>query len=582
MGPMLSIPLRACAAWLLALTMGLTLGACAGPGPAPVAPWHAGAALPVAQAPQAIAVASAHPLATQAALQMLAAGGHAIDAVVAAQMMLGLVEPQSSGLGGGALLLLWDAAARRLHSWDGLAAAPAQATASLRTDTDGRLLPLAEVARGGRSVGVPGLLDLLEQARQRHGRLAWARLFEPAIDAATNGFPVAPYVHAILARDPGARLHPELRRDWFDASGQVKAAGSLVHDLAYARTLQQIGDVGAQAFWREGGAARLVAAAQQGPHPGLIAVDDVLAYRAREREPLCAPVRDWRVCTAGPPSYGGIAVLQLLQMLDRRFGPAPAPALLGEADFWHFYAEAGRLAQADGRHWVGDPDFAPVPARELVDPAYLHRRVARIDAQHAAPTVRAGEPAANDQTSQIVVADAQGNVASMTTTINLNFGSRLRVDGYMLNNALTNFGPAPERGTARPNQMAPGKRPVTSMAPVIVFDRDGRVVLAGGSAGGGAIVDYIVRNLFEMLWLDRSPAQALAGGHVSTALAPRIQLEAATPRAALAAALRARGHEVSVDPLPSGAAFLRRVPGGWLGGADPRRDGLALGLDAAQ
>jgi gamma-glutamyltranspeptidase/glutathione hydrolase len=306
-------------------------------------------------------------------------------------------------------------------------------------------------------------------------------------------------------------------------------------------------------------------------------VDDVQRYRAVEREPLCAPVRVWTVCTAGPPSFGGIAVLQTLQLLDQRVGAAVTPALLDDPGFWHLYAEAGRLAQADRRHWVGDPDHVRVPTAALVDAAYLRRRAAAIDPARAATAVRHGDPAVGDQTSQIVVADAQGNVVSTTTTINLNFGARLRVDGYVLNNALTNFGPAPERGQVLPNQMAPGKRPVTSMAPVIVFDAQGRVLVAGGSAGGGQIVDYIARNLLEMLWLGRTPAQALAGGHVATALAPRVQLEAGTPRAALAEALRARGHEVTVDPLPSGAGFLRRVDGGWLGAADPRRDGVALG-----
>lgn len=562
---------RTGARWCALVLLAWTLAACTTPTATPPTPQA------IASTPRAAAASTAHPLATRAALRMLAAGGSAIDATIAAQMVLGLVEPQSSGIGGGALLLAWDAGERRLRSYDGLAAAPARATASLRTDVDARLLPLEQVARGGRSVGVPGLLPVLEQAHRRHGRLPWARLFDPAIEAAEQGFALAPYVHGILARDPGARDHAEWRADGFDAEGRVHPVGTVLRNPAYAGTLRRIARLGVAGFWRDGGADRLVAAAQRGPHPSLMSVDDVQRYRAVERDPLCAPVRAWTVCTAGPPSFGGIAVLQMLQLLDQRVGATLTAAALDDPGFWHLHVEAGRLAQADRRHWVGDPDQVRVPTAALVDAAYLRRRAATIDPARAAPAVHHGDPAAGDHTSQIVVADAQGNVVSTTTTINLHFGARLRVDGYVLNNALTNFGPAPERGQALPNQMAPGKRPVTSMAPVVVFDAQGRVLVAGGSAGGGQIVDYIARNLLEMLWLGRTPAQALAGGHVATALAPRVQLEAGTPRAALAEALRARGHEVTVDPLPSGAGFLRRVDGGWLGAADPRRDGIALG-----
>jgi len=508
---------------------------------------------------------------------MLAAGGSAVDAAVAAQLVLGLVEPQSSGLGGGALLLVWDDAARRLHSYDGLAAAPARVTATLRTDVDGRQLPLDSVSRSGRAVGVPGLPAVLALAHRRHGRLPWATLFEPAIELARDGFPVAPYVHGILARDPGAVAHAAFRDDWFDASGQVHAVGTRLRNPAHAQALGRLAKLGVDGFWREGGAQRLVAAVRQGPHPGLMTVDDVLGYRAIEREALCAPVQAWTVCSAGPPSFGGIAVLQTLQMVVPPNGLPLDARALDDPGFWHRWIEAGRRVQADRRHWVGDPGHVQVPARALVDAGYLQRRAATIDPLRASPPVGHGQPPVSDQTSQIVVADAAGQVVTMTTTINLNFGARLRVDGYVLNNVLTNFGPATERGAPAANRMAAGKRPVTSMAPVIVFDARGRVLLAGGSAGGGPIVDYVARNLLEMLWLDRTPAQALAGGHVTTAMAPRVQLEAGTPRAALAPTLRERGHEVTVNPLPSGAGFLRRVGDGWLGGADPRRDGVALG-----
>ncbi len=570
--------------WLVAVL----LAGCATPANQPDPP----VPQPVASQPRSVVASTAHPLATRAALQMLAEGGSAIDATVAAQLVLGLVEPQSSGIGGGLLMLVWDAPAQRLRSYDGLAAAPARTTASLRTDVDGRQLPADAVARGGRSVGVPGALAALELAHRQHGRLPWARLFDPAIRLAGQGFPMPPYLQEILAADPGAVAHADWRADLYGPDGQPHPVGTLVRNPAYAETLRQAAALGVDGFWRSGAADRLVAAAQRGAHPSLMTRADVLAYRAVERAPVCAPLRVWRVCTLGPPSFGGVAVLQTLQLLDLR-QPGGDAALLNSPAFWHLFAESGRLAQADRRQFVGDPDQVAVPVADLLAPAYLRQRAALIDPARAAATVRAGRPVAAplsqrpvvadgettsaDQTSQIVVVDAAGRIASTTTTINLNFGARLQVDGYVLNNALTNFSAAPPPGQTLANQMAPGKRPVTSMAPVVVFDAAGQPVVAGGSAGGGQIVDYIARALLEQLWLARTPAQALAGGQVTTALAPRIQLEAGTPRAALAAPLRALGHDVVVEATRSGAGFIQRVPGGWLGAADPRRDGVALG-----
>lgn len=585
-----------------ALMVAFALVACSTPGPGAT---PAGPPGPIASTPRVTAASTAHPLATQAALRILAEGGTAIDATVAAQMVLGLVEPQSSGIGGGLLMMVWDAQGKRLRSYDGLASAPERSTSALRIDTDGRMLPLNEVSRGGRSVGVPGAMMALELAHRQHGRLPWAQLFEPAIALATQGYPLAPYAREILARDKGAAEHPEFRHDHFDSQGEAHPAGTLMRNPAYAQTLRAMASQGVPGFWRDGGAQRLVAAAQRGAHSSLMTVQDVLSYKATEHDPVCEPVRVFKVCMFGPPSFGGVATLQMLAMLAERH-PNTSVASLQDPAFWHMYAEAGRLAQADRRFHVGDPAFVAVPVAELLTAPYLRQRAALIDPQRAAATVRHGNPgqgpltqdqpqqhsqsqpqsqpepdpaiaASADQTSQIVIVDAAGNVASTTTTINLNFGSRLRVDGYVLNNALTNFGPASE--TARPlaNQMAPGKRPVTSMAPLVVFDAAGQPVLAGGSAGGGQIVDYIARALIEMLWLDRSPHEALAGGHVTTALAPRIQLEAGTAKAALAAPLRERGHDVVVEPTLSGAGFIKRVNGGWIGAADPRRDGVALG-----
>lgn len=566
---------------MLALLLAGWLGGCAAPVPVP-APAPAAPATPGGAAQMA---ATAHPLATRAALRMLEHGGSALDAALAAQMVLGLVEPHASGPGGGSFVLMWDAAARRLRTLDGLATAPARATASLRTDTDGQLLPSEPLQRGGRSVGVPGTVAVFAQAHARAGRLPWPLLFEPAIEAAEQGFAMPPYLHTVLsqpeARPALARLVPA----YFDAAGQALPVGTRLTNPAYAATMRRLAEGGAAAFLAGGAAERIVAAAQQGFRPTLLTPADLHAYRAVEREPVCAPFLVYRVCTMAPPSFGGLAVLQTLQLLEARSG---GRFDLDDPQVAHLYAEASRLAQADRRLHVGDPDFVPVPTAALASPAYLRGRAALIDPARANPHAEAGRPPqsvaglASDpdgtthaQTSQIVVADASGNVVAVSTTNNLNFGARLLVDGFALNNALTNFSAAPRPGERLANQMEPRKRPITSMAPTIVFDAQGRPVAAGGSAGGGPIVDYVARALVEMLANGRTPAQAVSRGHQSLSLAGTVQLEAGTAAAALAAPLRARGHAVEETALLSGAAFIRLGASGWIGGVDPRRDGAA-------
>lgn len=532
------------------------------------------------------AVATAHPLATRAALAILERGGAPIDAAVAAQMVLGLVEPQSSGVGGGTLLMIWDAASGRLTSFDGLASAPAGVTAGLRIDTDGTLLPRVPSRRGGRSVGVPGTLPALKAAHERYGRLPWRDLFEPAIRAAEEGFPLAPYMHGILSSGNAAKLHPDLVPLYFGTDGMVLPVGTLIRNPAYAQTMRRIAGNGPRGLLDDGGAQRMVEAARRGFRPTLMTERDLRAARAEERAPVCAPFLVYRVCTTGPPSYGGIVVLQVLQMLEAR---GVARYDFDDPEFAHLYAEAGRLAQADRRRYVGDPGFVAVPVAELVAPAYLRERAQLIDPARANRTPEPGRvktaTAATDSdasdpspaTSQLAIADAKGNVLSMTTTINLNFGARLMVDGYVLNNALINFSAAPGPGRRLANQMAPGKRPVSAMAPTIVFDAQGRPVAAGGSAGGGFIVDYIAASLIEMLANGRTPVEALARGHVSTASQGKVRLEWGTAAEKLAPALEAKGHEVEILPMVSGLGFLQRRGDGWLGAADPRRDGVAEG-----
>ncbi len=549
----------------------------------------ASCALPPAQAPHTPSAgtpiaATAHPLATRAALAMLERGGSATDAAVAAQMVLGLVEPQSSGIGGGALAMHWDADKKQLSSLDGLAAAPARVTAGLTVDVDGSRLDTESMQRGGRSVGVPGALALLETLHQRHGRLPWATLFEPAITLAEGGFAMPRYLRDVLSAPGAARNHPDMAGLYFDAQGRVLPIGTLLRNPAYAKTLREIAALGPQGWLRQGGAREFVAAAQGGAKASLVTEADLQSYRVQPREPLCAPFKRYRVCAMAPSSFGGVVVLQMLQMLEQ----AATSYDFDDADFVHRYAEAGRLAQADRLRYVGDPNHVSVPTASLLAPAYLNQRAALIDAKRAMPDARAGavgnatsgwlsdraEHAAT--TSQIAIVDARGNALSITTTINLNFGSRLMAGGYVLNNAMTNFSDPPPPGQQQANQMAAAKRPVSSMAPTIVFDAHGVPVVVGGSAGGGQIVDYIAQSLIEMLAHGRTPAQALARGHVSTAVEGSVQLERGSSMAAHAQALRALGHRVDVVQMRSGLAFVKRSGDGWIGAADPRRDGSAL------
>ena len=538
------------------------------------------------------AVTTANPFATTVALNILEQGGSAIDAAIAAQMVLGLVEPQSSGVGGGALAMHWDAKTMSLTTYDGLAAAPSRVTAALAQDFDGKTLKSEDVARGGRSVGVPGALSVLKTLHERHGKLPWERLFEPAIQLANEGFPFPRYMHTVLSAPNAAKDHSEMLALYFDADQRVLPLGTVLKNPAYANTMNRIAKQGPAGFLAQGGGAALVAGVQRGAHPSMISEADLRAYRAEPREPLCAPFLVYKVCAMGPTSFGGVVVLQMLQMMEARMQGVAQTARFNFDDptFVHLYAEAGRLAQADRLHYIGDPAFSKVPSAALIAASYVRARAAQIDPNKRALTVSPGvidvktamlsaAPGSEtaDATSQLAIVDGDGNALSLTTTNNLNFGSRLMVDGYVLNNAMTNFTGLPRSDQAVPNRMEPGKRPVTSMAPVIVFDAAGKPMLVGGSAGGFQIVDYITSSLIEMLANQRTPAQALARGNVSSAAPGKVQLEKDTAATALASALTAKGHTVEIVPLISGQGFLMRKADGWIGAADPRRDGAAMG-----
>lgn len=535
---------------------------------------------------------TANPLATEAALEMLRRGGSAIDAAIAAQLVLGLVEPQASGLGGGAFMLYWDSPERRLRFYDGRETAPAAVDDHHFLDAAGKPLDFLDAVVGGRSVGTPGVVRLLALAHRRHGKLPWATLFEPAIRLAEQGFAISPRLHTLLRETPRLAVNPAIRDYFFLADGSPKPVGFLLRNPAYAKTLRTLAKHGENAFY-EGAIARdIVKLVLENPNqPGKLALTDMKNYRAVERAPVCAWYRIYRVCGAAPPSSGGTTVLAVLGILQR-FDPARRPP--ESPAFYHLFAEASRLAFSDRNTYVADPDFVAVPTEGLIAPDYLAQRSNLIDPDRAMPGVPVGWPAWPRKaarvdyrpsespelisTSHINIVDADGNALSMTTSIETAFGSRLLVDGFLLNNQLTDFSFAPRgpEGLRIANRIEPGKRPRSSMAPTIVF-RDDRPVLLLGSPGGARIIDYVAKTLLYVLDEQLPMAEAIASPHI-IAMGQGIELESGRVGEAVQQRLRALGHKVVEVPQTSGLNAIRRNPDGTLSGSsDPRREGVAAG-----
>jgi gamma-glutamyltranspeptidase/glutathione hydrolase len=545
-------------------------------------------------------VAAAHPLATDAGDEILRAGGSALDAAIAVQMVLGLVEPQSSGIGGGAFLMHWDG--RQVAAWDGRETAPAAAEARMFLGEDGKPLPHAQAALGGRAVATPGALKMLEAAHRVHGRLPWARLFEPAIALAERGFALGPRLHAALLADKALRRDPLARAYFYRADGTPHAVGHVLRNPALAEVLRGIAARGSDALLRGPVAADMVARVRGHAVPGRLSLADLAAYEPRRREALCTPWREvYRVCGFPPPSSGHLAVMQILGMLEHL--PAPAAALQGGVpgpDWLHTYTEAARLAWADRAKYVADPDFIAAPGgdwRTLLDRAYLAQRAALIGARRmrVAP---AGQPGATvsswapmreqpeQGTSHISVVDADGHAVAMTTTIEAVFGAHLMADGgsgkpggYLLNNEMTDFALVPADAQGRPvaNRIEPGKRSRSSMSPTLVFDaRDGRLLMSLGSPGGVAIVHYVAKTLVATLQWKLDAQRAIDVPNFGSFGGPVVLERGLFPPQTLQA-LRARGHEVVESDLTSGLQAIQRTPAGWFGGADPRREGTARG-----
>lgn len=531
-------------------------------------------------------VAAAHPLAVEAGRRMLAKGGSAIDAAIATQLVLGLVEPQSSGIGGGAFILHWNKAGQRLTSFDGREKAPALADGNLFSD-NGKALDWRAAYVGGKSVGVPGVLKALALAHQQYGRLPWAILFDDAITAAEQGFQVTPRMakHLAMGWNEGVKnLAPA--KNYFYPNGEPLVAGQKITNLQYATLLRAIAKDGVTAFYQGENAEALVQTVSGAAiNPGTLSLEDLRNYQAVEREVLCQPYRQYQVCGMAPPSSGGIAVLQIMGVLSAFQLDELQP---GSAEAVHLISQAARLAFADRERFLADADFSPVPVAGMLDPAYLMRRAKLINPKRNLVVVTAGQPEgaepladANaiefENTSHLSVVDEYGNAVSMTTSIENVFGSGLMVNGYLLNNQLTDFSLRAEvDGKLVANRVEGGKRPRSSMAPMMVFDQDNNLKLLTGSPGGSRIINYVAQNLVAVLDWQLNLQQAInlpRFTHRNDYLA----LEAGTPLTQLAPVLEAMGYQVRVQDLNSGIHAIEVKASGLEGVADPRREGTAAG-----
>ena len=550
------------------------------------------------------AVAAANPLATEAGAQILRAGGSAVDAAIAVQMVLTLVEPQSSGIGGGAFLLHHDG--RKLQAFDGRETAPAAVDERLFLNAQGEPLPFPAAVNSGRSVGVPGAVMMLAQAHRQHGKLQWVRLFEPAVKLAEQGFAISPRLHTLLAADAALKTDPVAAAYFYRADGQPHPVGHVLRNPELAQVLRNIAAIGPLAL-HDGPVARaIVNKVRQHPTlPGTLSLEDLKQYQPREREVICvdhtAALRALRICGFPPPSSGAIAIGQILGLLART--PQAAALLsngLPTSDWLHNYNEASRLAFADRAQYLADPDFVAPPAgrwASLLEPRYLDDR-ARLITPARMPQAPAGQPGGVQSswapmpeqpehgTSHISIVDSYGNALAMTTTIESAFGSRLMVStdpsrpgGFLLNNELTDFSFAPRDAQGQPvaNRVEPGKRPRSSMSPTLVFDKTtGELLMSTGSPGGAFIIHYTAKVLHGVLQWGLSPQAAVDLPNFGTLGGPLVLEQGRFPPATVEA-LQRRGHTVQQGELTSGAQAIVRSNGAWLGGADPRREGIVAG-----
>jgi len=543
-------------------------------------------------------VAAANPLAVEAGYEMLKQGGTAIDAGIATQLVLTLVEPQSSGIGGGAFLMYYDG--KKVQAFDGRETAPSKADEHLFQHPDGSPLSRTEGIVGGRSTGAPGVLRMLALAHKQHGKLPWKTLFGPAIRLSENGFKVSPRLHQLLAGDAWIRKDPAARAYFYGPDGKPWPVGHVLRNPALARTLREIAEGGADVFYLGRIARDIEAKVRSHPtNPGLLTAADIAAYQPKLREPVCNDYRAYTVCGMPPPSSGGIAVAQMLGMFETRDMKALAPTNgIPNADAVHLFSEVGRLAYADRDRYAADTDFVPLPGRgmpALLDKNYLARRASLIGPRSMGKAEAGNPPGVETawnwgldnsieahSTSHIVAVDRYGAGLSMTTSVEDAFGSRQMVDGFILNNQLTDFS-FDSRDASGPiaNRVEAGKRPRSAMSPTIVFDKKtGRFVEAIGSPGGPLIINYVAKVLVGTLDWGLNVQEAIALPNFGSRNGPT-ELEAGRFPASEIEQLKARGHTVRVFDQNSGLHGIERmdihgVPL-WFGGADPRREGVAKG-----
>ena len=573
----------------LALVLSLALPGSLSAQLAPSAPEAASGfeAKPLARAKKSM-IAAAHPLAVDAGNATLAAGGSAIDAAIAVQLVLNLVEPQSSGIGGGAFLLHWDNTRSSIRSYDGRETAPAAIKPDLFLKSDGSPRAFDEAVFGGDSVGTPGLVAMLALAHKRHGVLPWEQLFAPAIKLAEDGFPVSARLNKLLTEMGPLKFAPNARAYFFDEGVLPRAPGSLLKNPEFAATLRLIAAGGADAFYKGDIARAIITATTASPtHKGTLAETDLAGYVAKERKPVCTTYRAHRICGMGPPSSGALTVAQTLRLV--------APFDLGNQPLnpqaLHLIAEAMKLAYADRDQFIADPDFVALPSG-LLDDAYIARRRAWIDAEKAKPKADPGEPSGLNGrrvgidatiesvgTSHISIIDKRGNAVALTTTIENGFGARLMAGGFLLNNELTDFSfrSVDKDGLPIANAVAPGKRPRSSMAPTIVFGPDGKLKAVLGSPGGSRIIPYVIKSIVGIIdWkLDAQAASELAN---FAARNGPFEIEQTVAGIMPGLHMLQRGHKVVFPEMTSGLHIIvRRADGTLEGGADPRREGVARG-----
>ncbi|WP_372572002.1 gamma-glutamyltransferase [Ruegeria jejuensis] len=541
---------------------------------------------------QEFMVAAANPLAVQAGYDVLAAGGTAVDAMIAVQLMLNLVEPQSSGIGGGAFMLYWDASTGLLTTFDARETAPAAATPERFLDENGEKVPFKQAISGGQAVGVPGILRLMEVSHNLYGKLPWADLFQATIETAEAGFEVSPRManslQSTIDFEMPLDVHPGADVYFFDEAGAPLTEGTLLKNPEFAETLRILAAEGADAFYSGPIAEDIVAAvAGTSTVENNITLQDMADYRVKIRPAVCAPYRAYDVCGMGPPTSGGLTVGQILGILDKfdikDMGWSP--------EFVHLYAEAAKLAYADRGLYMADSDYVDVPVKGLLDPAYLAERAKLIDQINASEKREAGNPPYQESalnlapsknpgrpgTSHIVIRDAYGNALSMTTTIETFFGSRVFARGFLLNNQLTDFDRAPKDGDRLvANRVEGGKRPRSSMAPTIVM-KDGAPYLLVGSPGGSRIINYVAKTIIAILDWDMDPQDAIETGHFVHRNTGAVDLEEGTSAAGFSEALGGKGHEVNPRDLNSGLHAILIKDGKLIGAADPRREGVAMG-----